>query len=42
MPLVGRLVILRGDNPQVPPMILDETHEFTIQGIAVCLVSREL
>ncbi len=38
----GRLVILRGDNPQVPPMIIDETHEFTIQGVAVCLVSREL
>jgi transcriptional regulator with XRE-family HTH domain len=38
----GRLVILRGDNPQVPPMIIDDTREFTIQGVAVCLVSREL
>ena len=38
----GRLVILRGDNPQVPPMIIDETREFTVQGVAVCLVSREL
>ncbi|MCG8408780.1 MAG: XRE family transcriptional regulator [Phycisphaerales bacterium] len=37
-----RLVILRGDNPQVPPMIIDETHDFSIQGVAVCLVSREL
>ncbi|HVP10685.1 MAG TPA: XRE family transcriptional regulator [Phycisphaerae bacterium] len=37
-----RLVILRGDNPHVPPVLLDETNEFTIQGIAVCLVSRSL
>ncbi len=41
MPL-GRLVILCGGNPQGPPMIIDATREFTIQGIAVCLVSREL
>ncbi len=37
-----RLVVLRGDNPSVPPRIIDETNEFSIQGIAVCLVSREL
>lgn len=37
-----RLFILRGDNPTVPPRIIDETSEFTIQGVAVCLVSREL
>lgn len=37
-----RLIILRGDNPRVPPTIIDETTEFSIQGIAVCLVSREL
>ena len=36
------LVILRGDNPSVPPMIVDDSNEFSIQGIAVCLVSREL
>lgn len=36
------LVILRGDNPSVPPMVLDETHDFSIQGVAVTLVSREL
>ena len=38
----GRLFILRGDNPNVPPRIVDETSEFTVQGVAVCLVSREL
>lgn len=38
----GSLVILRGDNPYVPPMIIDGTHDFLVQGIAVCLVSREL
>ncbi len=37
-----RLVLLRGDNPNVPPRIIDETNEFAIQGVAVCLVSREL
>jgi transcriptional regulator with XRE-family HTH domain len=37
-----RLVILRGDNPHVPPTIIDETNDFSIQGIAVSLVSRNL
>jgi SOS-response transcriptional repressor LexA len=37
-----RMFILRGDNPNVPPSIIDETSEFTVQGVAVCLVSREL
>ena len=37
-----RLFILRGDNPDVPPMSIDETMELSIQGVAVCLVSREL
>lgn len=37
-----RLIILRGDNPRIPPVVLDETRDFSIQGIAVCLVSREL
>ena len=35
-------VVLRGDNPNVPPMLVDDTNEFSIQGIAVCLVRREL
>lgn len=37
-----RLVILRGDNPATPPMLIDDSREFSIQGVAVCLVSREL
>jgi SOS-response transcriptional repressor LexA len=36
------LVILRGDNPEVPPIAVDETREFSIQGIVVSLVAREL
>lgn len=36
------LVILRGDNPEVPPMVIDETHEFSIQGVVTNLVSRDL
>lgn len=37
-----KLIILRGDNPSTPPALVDETREFAIQGVAVCLVSREL
>lgn len=37
-----QLVILRGDNPHVPPAIIDSTGDFSVQGVAVCLVSREL
>lgn len=38
-----RLVVLRGDNPAVSPMVVDPAQqEFSIQGIAVCLVSRNL
>lgn len=37
-----RLIILRGDNPNVPPQIVGEGQDFAIQGIAVCLVSRPL
>lgn len=37
-----KLIILRGDNPAVPPAIIDDSREFAIQGVAVCLVSREL
>ena len=36
------LVILRGDNPTTPPTVIDRAHDFTIQGVAVCLVAREL
>lgn len=41
-PGAGILIILRGDNPSVPPTVIDDTREFSIQGVAVCLVSREL
>jgi len=37
-----KLIILRGDNPATPPALVDQTREFAIQGVAVCLVSREL
>lgn len=36
------LVVLRGDNPEVPPMVIDETHEFSIQGVVTHVVSRDL
>jgi SOS-response transcriptional repressor LexA len=39
----NRLVVLRGDNPGVSPIVVDLSHqEFSIQGVAVCLVSRNL
>lgn len=37
-----RIIILRGDNPRLPPMLIDATRDFTIQGIVRSLVSREL
>lgn len=37
-----RVVILRGDNPRIPPSIIDETARFSIQGVVLCLVSRML
>ncbi len=36
------LVILRGDNPEVPPIAIDDSHEFSIQGVVTHLVSRDL
>jgi len=38
----AKLVILRGDNPANPVQVVGEGSEFSIQGVAVCLVSREL
>jgi hypothetical protein len=35
-------VILRGDNPQTPPLVVDESVDFSIQGVVICLVSRDL
>lgn len=36
------LIILRGDNPEVPPLLVDETHDFSIQGVVTHLVARDL
>ncbi len=37
-----KVILLRGDNPQVPPLLIDSTHDFSIQGVVIKLVSREL
>ena len=37
-----RIVILRGDNPRVAPALVDSTQDFSIQGIVIRLVCREL
>lgn len=37
-----RFVVLRGDNPRVPPMLVDSSRDFSIQGVVVRLVCREL
>ena len=36
------LVILRGDNPRVVPIVIDGEDDFSIQGIVVRLVCRDL
>jgi SOS-response transcriptional repressor LexA len=38
----GRIVILRGDNPETPATLIDETQDFSIQGVVTHLVSRPL
>jgi len=38
----SRLIILRGDNPELPPLAIDGTHDFSIQGIVTHLVGRSL
>lgn len=38
----NRRIILRGDNPTAPTMTIDDTHELTIQGVVLGLVSRNL
>ncbi len=37
-----RIIILRGDNPAAPSIVVDDTSDFSIQGVALTLVSREL
>jgi SOS-response transcriptional repressor LexA len=36
------VVILRGDNPEVTGITIDDTHDFSIQGVVTHLVSRDL
>lgn len=37
-----RIIVLRGDNPRVAPLLVDSSREFSIQGIVVRLVCRDL
>jgi SOS-response transcriptional repressor LexA len=37
-----RLIILRGDNPRSTPILVDNTREFSIQGVVARLVCRDL
>jgi SOS-response transcriptional repressor LexA len=37
-----RIVILRGDNPDVLPVLIDKSRDFSIQGIVIRVVCREL
>ena len=37
-----RMILLRGDNPRAQPMLVDKDRDFSIQGIVLRLVSREL
>ena len=38
----GRVIILRGDNPAIPPTVIDTDCDFSIQGVVIKLVGREL
>lgn len=35
-----RMVVLRGDNPAIKPKIVDETDDFQVTGVVLCLVER--
>lgn len=37
-----QIVVLRGDNPAIAPMVIDPRADFSVQGVVVRLVSREL
>ncbi|MGD2111311.1 MAG: S24 family peptidase [Phycisphaerae bacterium] len=37
-----RVLILRGDNPRVPPLLIDDSRGFSIQGVVVQIVCRDL
>lgn len=36
------LIVLRGDNPEIPPTLVDPASDFSIQGVVTHLVSRTL
>lgn len=36
------LIVLRGDNPEIPPALVDPAADFSIQGVITHLVSRTL
>ena len=38
----SRLIVLRGDNPDVPPVVIDDARPFSIQGVVTHLVDRGL
>ena len=38
----GRVVILRGDHPDIPTMVIEGARIFSIQGVVTHLVSRPL
>ncbi len=37
-----RFIVLRGDNPDTPPTVLDETADVSVQGVVISLVNRDL
>lgn len=38
----GQRVMLRGDNPRTPPIAVHEGTDLAVQGVVICLVSRDL
>lgn len=38
----AKVIILRGDNPQIAPFLIGSDHDFSIQGVVLRLVCREL
>ena len=37
-----KTIVLRGDNPAISPIIVDSSRDFSIQGVVMALVSRDL
>lgn len=38
----NRRIVLRGDNPDAEPRVVDDKDEFSIQGVVIQIVSRQL